>query len=145
MFPAKDLLTSLSFEKALDGRVVTSDETGFGHDMKDFNSILFNCNLGLSGDTLSGSVKMEFYMQHSDDNSTFVNVPDAEVRDAVTGAQVGTFYVMDDATKDQTVVQGQYRGKKRYVRVRINVIGTHTNGTPLAVTAVKGGKTELPV
>ncbi len=145
MFPAKDLLSNLQVDQVLDPAIITTDALSSVIDMLDYNSCLIMASIGESGDTLSGSVKAEVEVQHSDDDSTYVAAPDADVRDSVVGTNVGTLAVIDDAAEDDVVVVGQYVGKKRYVKVAINLTGTHTNGIPVGVVAARGGKRDLPV
>lgn len=90
-------------------------------------------SMGNSGDTLSASVKAEFEIEHSDDNSTWTDCADADVVDTVTGTNTGTIAVVDAPAEDSTIFSTQYVGGKRYVRVVQNVTGTHTNGYAVAV------------
>jgi len=98
--------------------------------------------VGASGETLSGSVKIELEIEESDDDSTFDDAEDADLSSSVSGTNAGTFAVIDDGAED-AVYTTSYKGdntKKRYVRPVINVTGTHTNGTPIGILAVRFGK-----
>lgn len=90
-------------------------------------------HLGNSGDTLSGSVYLELEVEHSDDDSTWVDVPDVELTSTVTGTNTGTFLLANAPTEDSGIFTTAYLGTKRYIRCVLNVTGTHTNGTPIAV------------
>jgi hypothetical protein len=93
--------------------------------------------IGASADTLSGSVKFEPKLQHSDaPGSGFVDVPAAELD--------GTLSVIDAAAEDEVVQAVSYLGAKRYLRAFVDFTGTHTNGTPLAALVIRGRPTYLP-
>jgi hypothetical protein len=112
--------------------------------MAGFRDVTVAVLVGESGDTLSGSVYIELEMQESDDDSTYTAVPNAEITNSVTGTNVGTFALIDAAAEDDAVFQSKYLGNKQYVKVNVNVTGTHTNGTPIGVIAVQSGENYLP-
>lgn len=107
-----------------------------GADTRGFRRALLLAAVGASGDTLSGSVYAELYAVESDDNSTFTAVADADIDNAISGAQVGTFAKIDDAAKDDTPYFTGYHGSKRYVGVQVNLVGTHSNGIPIGAAVV---------
>ena len=102
-------------------------------DLLHFDGCRISVHVGNSGDTLSGSVKIELEVEHSDDNSTWSDCADADLTTSVTGTNTGTFAVIDAPAEDSAIFQTEYLNSKRYVRVVLNVTGTHTNGTPIAV------------
>lgn len=135
----KDLLGLLTVTQLLDPDTVTTDTASGYVDMLGFNSCMFVVSVGASGDTLSSSVKIELEVQEGDATNSFAAAPDTAVRTAITGTATGTFALIDAATEDDAVYTCQYVGNKRYAKVNINVTGTHTSGTPIAVLAVQGG------
>jgi len=141
----RDLLSNLKSDQVVDPVVITADANGASVDMKGYNSVAFYALIGESGDTLSGSVYIELEVEESTDNSTFTDAPDADVRGSVAGTNVGTFGKIDDAAEDDAVYSCQYIGGQRYVRPVINVTGTHTNGTPIGILAVRSKAQVLPV
>lgn len=141
----KDPKNNLKVTQLLDPATVTADGNSASVDLQGYNSVLFLVSVGESGDTLSGSVKIELEVEESSDDSTFTDAANVDVRDTVTGTNTGCFAVIDAATEDDAVYTCQYVGNKRYARVVVNVTGTHTNGTPLAILAVRGGAQVLPV
>jgi len=94
-------------------------------------------NVGNSGDTLSGSVYIELEVETSDDNSTWVDAADAMITGAVTGTNTGTFAVINAPTEDSAIFTTAYLGRERYVRVVVNVTGTHSSGTPVATQYIR--------
>jgi len=132
---SKDMLNNLKAVLGLDAQTLTADGTGAEVDMQGYNGLYIVFNIGESADTLSGSVKIECEIQHSDaSGSGFAAAADADVRDTVTGTNTGTVAVIDAAAEDSVIVECQYVGNKRYVKPIINLTGTHSNGTPCAIT-----------
>lgn len=133
----KDVKNKLNFVPTLLPAVRTADANGAEVDTQDSIGVGFMAHIGLSGDTLSGSVKIEMEVQHSDvSGSGYVACTDAEIDAAVVGTNTGTFAVIDAAAEDEQVYKVNYLGNKRYVRVVANFTGTHTNGCPLSAVAV---------
>lgn len=115
----------------------TTDLTGAAVDTQDSVGVGVAAHIGTSGDTLSGSVKIEVALQHSDaSGSGFAACADADIDAAVSGAQTGTFAVIDDAAEDDAIYKCNYIGSKRYIKVIVNLVGTHTNGTVLAAHVI---------
>ncbi len=141
----RDLLNNLKMDQVVDPVVISADADGASVDMQGYNSVAFFALIGESGDTLSGSVYVELEVEESTDDSTFTDAPDADVRGSVTGTNVGTFGLIDAAAEDDAVYSCQYTGGKRYVRPVINVTGTHTNGIPIGILAVRSKAQVLPV
>lgn len=121
-----------------------ADEDGSSVDLKDYDHVQFEALVGESGDTLSVSVYIELELEESDDNSTFTDVADTDITNAVTGANTGTFAKIV-LGGDDTLYMTQYKGSKRYVRPVVNMTGTHTNGTPVGVVAHRFGAERVAV
>lgn len=114
-----------------------------------FESLMALVHLGASGDTLSGSVKIDLILEESDDDSVWSKVAadDIEVPDA---AQKGTdgsgiFQTVDDPAEDEAIYKVGYKGHKRYARVVLDFTGTHTNGIPVAAQYVANHALGEPV
>lgn len=141
----RDFPNNIKVDQVIDPDTITADTDGASVDLKDYEWVAFLALVGESGDTLSGSVYIELEVEESDDDSTFTDVADADLSDTVTGNNTGTFGKIDAAAEDDAVFTTQYRGSSRYVRPVINLTGTHTNGTPIGIVALRMGKNELPV
>ena len=118
--------------------VVTADANGTGVDLKGFESAMVVVNSGAEGDTLSGSVKFDFILEESDDDSTYSAVTSST---SVTEGSVdssGIFLTLDANGETPQISQIGYIGGKRYIRCKIDATGTHSNGTPIGVIVVKG-------
>lgn len=133
----KDVKNKLALVSTILPQNGQTDITGAAVDTQDSVGVGFMAHVGLSGDTLSGSVKIEFEVQHSDaSGSGFAAVANADIDVAVTGTNLGTFAVVDAAADDEQVYKVNYLGNKRYVKVIANFTGTHTVGCPVSCVAV---------
>ena len=124
----------------LDPVTVTADTNCASVDLSGYTGVTFIVSVGVSADTLSGSVKYEIEVQDSADDTSFAAVANALVIDGVTGTNTGTFGIINSASTDSAVYSAGYIGNKRYVRPVINATGTHALGTPISVVAVLHGK-----
>ena len=67
----KDLANNISIIQSIAPVVGTSDTNGTGVDLQFFESATAVVDTGVEGDTLSTSVKIDFKLEDSDDNSSF--------------------------------------------------------------------------
>jgi hypothetical protein len=93
----------------------------------------FVITVGATGETLSGSLKIDFVMQEADDNGSgapgsWGNVAAADIQ--------GTFPVLDANAKASQSYRVTYRGSKAWLRVRVVLTGNHTTGTALSILAL---------
>lgn len=144
----RDLINNVSRDQVLDPVVVTADLNTTTTDMQGFDSLIMSLLMGDSGDTLSGSVFFELILQHGDesDGSDAAAVADTDViLDSGGSIASGVFATIDAPAEDSLDFNIGYVGTKRYVRVRIDATGTHSNGTPIGVIALKGHPALAPV
>ena len=113
--------------------------TSLAVDLQGFNSANLFVSLGQSSDTLSGSVYWTLKLTHSNDDVTYV---DATTADIVSG---NATYVVNATTLDKTTYGFGYIGVRRYLKVVATPTGTHTNGTPMAMIALRGHASYSPV
>jgi hypothetical protein len=149
----RDLHSNIKVTTHLVPLVLNNDAEGTpatGIDTKGFDSLEFVVVLGDSGDTLSGSVLLDLRLQHSDDNTNWVDV--SSVDDVLIGSNprtttisgTGVFATIDAPAEDQTHFRIGYRGTRRYARILIDTTGTHTNGTPATVIAIQSSAALAP-
>lgn len=120
--------------------VATSDQTGTAVDCSGYTATRVVYAIGISGDTLSGSVYTELELQESDlSGSGFAACPNTALSVYVTGTNTGTVAKIDAAAEDPATHIVEYRGTKRYIKPIINVTGTHSNGTPVCVIVEQAG------
>jgi hypothetical protein len=134
----KDLANNISVAQSIAPQVLSSDTNGTGIDLQFFESATVIVDTGAEGDTLSASVKVDFILEDSDDNSSWSAVTsNNHVTDGAVDSS-GIFLTLDDNAETPQVTSIGYVGGKRYLRVTADVTGTHTNGTPMSVSIVKG-------
>ncbi len=135
-----------SILQVLKPAVINTDTLCTEIDMQGYQELLAIVNVGFSADTLNSTNKIYLELQHSDTSgSGYVAVPDAEIVNPITGATTGTFALIDDPAEDETVYFTAYKGSKRYLKVNVNFAGTHSTGTPIGITAIKGAAAAMPV
>ena len=134
-----------SFAQVLAPAVYNSDQLCSEIDMKGYHDLAVVVNMGNSADTLSGSVYIYLELQDSADGITYAACADADISNPITGAVTGTFALIDAPSEDTTLFKTSYKGTKRYLKVNVNFVGTHTTGTPVSVTAIKGSADFKPV
>jgi len=134
----RDLANNTNTVVVVAPAVITGDTNGTGVDLQGFSSCQLTVSTGVEGDTLSSSVKFEYYLEDSDDNSTFAAVT-SNLNTTGKGVDAnGVFLLLDANGETPQITTIGYIGGKRYVRVRIDATGTHSNGTPMSITGVQG-------
>ena len=136
-----DLANNLIAVQSLAPAVRTADANGTGVDLQGFEGAMCVFDIGAEGDTLSSSVHFEVSLEHSDDNSSFSDVAQADIVDG-TISSGGIFLKLDGTAGGNPDTTGEifrvgYRGGKRYIRVVLAKTGTHSNGTPIGAFIVK--------
>jgi len=141
----RDFENNLKHDQLMDPVVLSASADGASVDMQGYRSVAFYALIGESGDTLSSSVYLELELEDSPDDSSFTDCVDAVVTNTVTGNNTGTFAKIDAAAEDDVIKVAEYKGSARYVRPVVSLTGTHTNGIPVAVMALRAGDGSLPV
>ena len=121
-----------------DAKVFTADTDGTTVDRQGFESVMFVVNSGIEGDTLSCSVKFDFILQESDDDSSWSAVTSSTSVTETSVDSSGIFLTLDANGETPQTSQIGYIGGKRYTRVKIDATGTHSNGTPISIQAILG-------
>lgn len=145
----RDIISNIKVQSVLPPQVVTAAKTA-AVDRLGFDSLMFVVDVGASGDTLSGTVKFDFYLEHADDNGegsagAWAPVTNPFHAQGLAVDSSGKFATVDGATDDETTYRIGYVGDKRHVRVKEVAAGTHTNGTPMAISAILGNPASKPV
>ena len=118
--------------------VVTADANGTGVDLQGFESAMVIVNTGIEGDTLGSTVKFDFILEESDDNSTYSAVTSSTSVTETSVDSSGIFLTLDANGETPQVTQIGYIGGKRYIRCKIDATGSHSNGTPMSIEVIKG-------
>ena len=138
----KDMSNSIATAVSLVSAVRTAAAHGTGVDLQGYESATLIADVGAEGDTLSSSVYFEISLEHSDDNSTFTDVAQADIVDG-TISSGGIWLKLDGTAGGNPDTAGEiyrvgYIGGKRYIRGVLAKTGTHSNGTPISLFVVKG-------
>lgn len=151
--PNRDLHSNIEVVALLDPIVGNNDTEGTpaaGLDTLGADSAELIAHVGTSGDTLSGSVKIDLILEESDDDLTYTAVTDANAVLVGSNSRVsapdsnGLIATIDDAAEDNKHFRIGYRGDKRYVRIFFDFTGTHTSGTPIAQLGLLGKPSITP-
>jgi hypothetical protein len=134
----RDIYHNIKVTQMLSPVVATTTKTSATVDLKGFDSAVITFDIGQSGDTLSGSVYWTLAILHSDDDSSYSAVVAAELSNGANSV------VVDSASLDETAHNFGYVGSKRYLRATATPSGTHTNGTPMGIVAVRGTPSYMP-
>ena len=119
-----------------------ADANGTGVDIQGYENVAIVVDSGIEGITLSSTNKIEFELEHSDDDSTYVDASSADVNGTL-GAN-GLFLTLDDNAESPQISEIEYLGTKRYVRVVANFSGTHGTGTPISAFVILGKPRHAP-
>ena len=93
----KDLANNLTVLQLVDPATITSDTNSSSVDTQFDNGVMLIVNVGESGDTLSGSVKFDYILQDSSDDSSFSAVTDTDYVTWGTVDSSGIFATIDAA------------------------------------------------
>lgn len=108
-----------------------------------FQSTTIFIQVGVGGITFSGTNRVDFVLTHSDDDSTYVNVTDADVV-GVTGISNGIVRSLVAAHAAPSITEIGYIGRRPFLRMLADFGGTHGTGTPIAVLGVRGAPLTAP-
>ncbi|WP_027488472.1 hypothetical protein [Allorhizobium undicola] len=133
----QDLHSKLSAVSALAAAVYSADNTPAAIDLRGYDSAEIILNIGIGGITFDSTNKIEFKLTHSDDDSTYTSVADADML-GVTGISSGIIKSLVAAHAAGAVYRFGYKGNKRYLKLLADFSGTHGTGTPLAATVLRG-------
>lgn len=120
-------------------QVASTTQTGAGVDRVGCNAVKFALDIGAGGITFSGTNKIEFSIEHSDDNTTFAACAASDVIlgvncDAAISNGIFRSLIAAKAAEDVTIIG--YRGSKRYIRIKATFSGTHGTGTAMSAVAI---------
>ena len=132
----QDIHTGVFIDTLIANATYAADTTPVAVDLIGFNAAEIVLALGAGGITFTGTNKVEFVLTHSDDNTTYTNVTDADML-GVSGISNG---IIKALTSAQAAAIGRfgYKGNKRYLKLQADFSGTHGTGTPIGAYVIKG-------
>jgi hypothetical protein len=131
----KDLYDKIAPRTMIESALLAADTTPSAIDLQGFKSAAIVLDIGVGGITFDGTNKIEFVLTHSDDDSTYTNVADADVL-GVTGVTNGIIKSLVAAHAAATISKFGYIGGKRYIKLKADFSGTHGTGTQIAAIAI---------
>ena len=137
----KDLSNNIATAVSLVSAVRTAAANGTGVDLQGYESAVLIADVGAEGDTLSTSTYFEISLEHSDDNSSWSDVEQADIVDG-TISSGGIWLKLDGTAGGNPDTAGEiyrvgYVGGKRYIRGVLAKTNTHSNGTPIGLFVIK--------
>lgn len=133
----QDIHSECSVSTLLPAATYSADNTPAAVDLQGFNAAEIVLGIGVGGITFSGTNKIEFVLTHSDDDSTYTNVADADML-GVSSISSGIIKSLTAAHATATHYRFGYKGNKRYLKLLADFSGTHGTGTPLSACVIKG-------
>jgi hypothetical protein len=139
----RDLISNVSPAILIPSQTAAADTTPSSIDLQGYDAAAIYIEVGIGGITFSGTNKIEFVLTHSDDDSTYSNVADADLQ-GVSGTSSGIVYSLTAAHAAGTVTEIGYVGGKRYLKLLADFSGTHGTGTPLSALCIRGRAANRP-
>jgi hypothetical protein len=139
----KDLHSCISLAVLIAAQTAAADTTPAAVDLQGYNAAEIVLAIGAGGITFSGTNKIEFVLEHSDDNSTWSKVADADML-GVSGISNGIIKALTSAHAAGSVHRFGYKGGKRYIRLTADFSGTHGTGTPFSASVILGYPSDAP-
>lgn len=145
--PTRDLHDNISPITLIAPATLNADNTPTSVDLRGFMSAAVMLYVGPGGITFSGTNKIEFVLQHSDDNSAWSNVASADVVGAPAGPVIsgGIVRALVAAKAAEDITKLSYVGGKRYIRLTADFSGTHGTGTLITAFVIRGNPEQAPV
>ena len=133
----RDNHTNMTVAVAIGSATLSADNTPAAVDRLGYEAAELVLAIGAGGITFSGTNKIEFVLTHSDDDSTYSAVTDADVL-GVSSISSGIIKALTAAHASAAAYRFGYRGNKRYLKLLADFSGTHGTGTPISATWALG-------
>lgn len=138
----QDLANNIKLMQSIAPAALDADANGTGVDTQGYENVAIVVDSGVEGITLSSTNKIEFELEHSDDNSSWSDAESADVNGTLGSG--GLFLTLDDNAESPQISEIEYLGTKRYVRVVANFSGTHGTATPMSAFVILGKPRHAP-
>jgi hypothetical protein len=132
----RDIHTGMFISTLIVNATYSADTTPVSVDLQTYDAAEIVIACGAGGITFTTTNKIEFVLTHSDDNSTFVNVTDADVLGVTGLTTTGIIKSLVAALASGGVFRFGYKGGRRYLRLLADFSGTHGTGTPIGAYAI---------
>ncbi len=135
----RDIYHNILVSQILSPVVSSTTKTSTAVDLQGYNGANVIFSIGLAADTLSGSVYWTLKLQHSDDDSSYSDATLADLNNSALTV------VVNSSSLDRVTYSFGYQGTKRYLKAVATPTGTHTNGTPIGIIAMRAVAGYSPV
>lgn len=139
----KDLTHNIAPVVALAAAARNADATSSAINLAGFESAAIEISVGVGGITFDDTNKVEYKVTHSDDDSTYTAVAQADMQGTTVGSG-GIVKTLNAAHAAGAVYTYGYVGGKKYLKVQADFSGTHGTATPMAVNIIKGHPANAP-
>lgn len=129
----KDMHAQMTRAVAIGNAVLAATTTPAAIDLQGYDAAEIMLDIGIGGITFTGVNKIDFTLTHSDDNSTYSSVADADML-GVAGITGGIIKSLQAAHAAAAVYRYGYIGSKRYLKLAAVFSGVHGVGTPIAAS-----------
>lgn len=140
----EDVHSGMNVTLAFGPAVLAADNTPAAIDLQGYRAAEIVLAIGAGGITFDSTNKIEFKVTHSDDDSIYSNVADADLL-GVSSTTGGIIKSLVAAHASAGVYRFGYRGGKRYLKILADFSGTHGTGTALACIVARMRATKSPV
>lgn len=137
----RDLRSNLDPVMLVTPRVLATGNVNGSLDLQGYDSVLLIFAVAAQGVTLASGTRLNLLVRDSNNGTTFANVDDKDVSGDFSSYQ----FRVDSNGKANKVYAVNYTGSKRYVQGLVTVTGTHSTGTGISVTALRGNAMYRPV
>ena len=138
----RDIASNLRQSVGLFPAVQTATPSVTAIDRKGFRGLALILQTGAGGITFTGTNKLDWIVEHSDDGSSWTAVVAADLLTGQgTNPTVATGGIVESYTAAKAAASTNeygYIGSKRYVRATPTFGGTHSTGTVVAALAILG-------
>ena len=141
--PTRDLHDNLSSALLIAPSTPTADTTPVSVDLLGFRGAMVQLYIGIGGIAFTGVNKIDFVLEHSVDNTNWAAVAQGDVA-GVTVAAGGIIRSLVAAKPAADFQELSYIGGRRYVRLTADYSGTHSTGTPMFASMVRGLPEQMP-
>lgn len=139
----KDMHSGAKAMVAIGAAVLDADNTPAAIDLQGYNAAEIILSVGVGGITFTTGNKVEFTLTHSDDNSSYSAVTDADML-GVSSITDGIIKTLNAAHSAAAAYRFGYVGNKRYLKLLADFSGTHSSGTPMAAVVLAGKGHDSP-
>ncbi|MEH6724937.1 MAG: hypothetical protein V7703_02180 [Hyphomicrobiales bacterium] len=139
----KDMHSGVLALVAIGNAVLDADNTPAAIDLQGYNAAEIILAIGVGGITFDATNKVELTLTHSDDDSSYSAVTDADML-GVSSISSGIIKTLNSAHAAAAVYRYGYVGSKRYLKLLADFSGTHGSGTPMAAVVLAGKGHDSP-